>query len=159
MGKLSVAEMQELFEGQYQPFEIKNVKCRWAHVQKPDDRFGEPVYKIDLILSEDQADEMRDIGFNVRTKEGEHFITAKMKAKTPNGDERKPPTLVYDDGTEVEEYIGNGSTVTVSCSAKYVTVAGKTFLPLYFNKVTVHDLVVFQPKGQGTGPNAQMISF
>jgi len=136
-------------------FTVDKTACKWAHIQKPDDKFGEPIYKIDLMLSKEQAEDMKAIGFNVRTnKDGEVFITAKMKAKYPDGSYRDKPVVEIEDGTPWTEPVGNGSVVTVHCSSKFVTVAGKTHLPLYFNRVTIHSLVTYTtsvPGGTGGG--------
>jgi len=151
MSKPTIQEMQSAFEGKYQKFQIQSTECRWARVHKPDEGNAKysikPAWKIDLLLSEAQYTEMKAIGFPVKEKEGEYFITAKRKVHNPDGTLRTPPVVEFPDGTPCTDAIGNGSIVTVHCSAKFFSVAGKTHLPLYFDKVVVENLVAFNGAG------------
>lgn len=119
-------------------------KVKWAAVHEPDTRF-EPCWKVDLILSEEVKDELKEAGFNVRQdKDGDWVLTVKSKVTTKAGKKNHPPTVVSrDPKIPFTDAIGNGSECNVKIYAKYIDVAGKRHLPAYLNKIQVLDHVAY----------------
>jgi hypothetical protein len=131
-------------------FVLSNVPCKWASLIRPDTRF-EHVWKIDAILTKDQADRMKAVGFNVKQdKEGDWFIRCKKKVQTKSGSPMEPPRVVGRDGaTPFTEEVGNGSIVNIKVFAKYKEVNGQTHLPAYLNAVQVLEHVPYNSSGFG----------
>jgi hypothetical protein len=132
-------------------FPLTNVPCKWASLKDPDTRF-EHCWKVDLILTKEQAEKMKAVGFNVKQdSEGEWYLRAKKKTKTKSGTPLEPPRVVSRDGsTPFTERIGNGSILNVNIFAKYLEVNGKTHLPAYLNEVQVVEHVPYSG-GPGFG--------
>ena len=126
-------------------FTLANVPVKWASLLKPDTRF-EPCYKVDLILTKDQAERMAAVGFKIRTdKDGDKVLRVKKKTMTKSGTPMEPPSCVGPDGETVfTERVGNGSVLNVSIFAKYIEVSGTTYLPAYLNGVQVVNHVPYK---------------
>ena len=97
----------------------KTMKVRgianWASVQAPNTTF-EPVYQVDLTVSEESAAGLKNEGLNVK-KVGEDFVYKfKRKQFKADGTENKKPVVVLADKTPFDGLIGNGSEVIVQFS-------------------------------------------
>ena len=143
MAAKKITMRDEFIEGDN--FTLANVPVKWASLLKPDTRF-EPCYKVDLILTKDQAERMAAVGFKVRTdKDGDKVLRVKKKTMTKSGTPMEAPSCVGPDGETIfTERIGNGSVLNVSIFAKYIEVSGTTYLPAYLNGVQVVEHVAYK---------------
>jgi hypothetical protein len=128
---------------------ITNRPVKWASLITPDTKF-DPCWKIDIVLTKEQADKMKSAGFKVRQDtDGDWILRAKKKVRTKSGQPMSAPTVVGRDGvTPFTENVGNGSICNVNIFAKYIEVSGQTYLPAYLNEVQVVEHV---PYGGGSG--------
>lgn len=133
---------EEFVEGMV--FILKEVKCKWAKVHEPDDRYEEK-WTITAVLDNKLAEDLEDVGFNIKIDgDGDKVLEVKTKVNKKNGTKNKAPQVVGSDGrTPFTDNIGNGSTVNIKVYAKYMTVSGKEFLPAYLNAVQVIDHVEY----------------
>lgn len=125
--------------GDYVKFELKDVILEYPHLEEPDTRFDAVgKYKVNCIIPDDVAKDMEYIGFNVKTSEdGQKYIIIQRKPHLG-----KPK--VTQAGADVDRRsIGNGSTANCDVSARSVTVAGRTHLPIYIEEIKIDDLVVY----------------
>ena len=138
----------ERFEGKGSVLPINGVKVKWAALQSPDTRY-EHCWKVNLILSKEQAEKMMAVGFNVsQDKDGDYFLVAKKKCRTKEGKLQTAPLVVGRDGrTPFTEELGNGSTVNAQVFSKYVEVKGETWLTAYLNSVQVLEHVPYSGSG------------
>jgi hypothetical protein len=142
MAKKKMELKAEFVEGAVLP--LSNVKVKWAALQEPDTKF-EPCWKIDIIITEEQANNLKAVGFKCRQdSDGDWILRAKKKVRTKSGKAQRAPLVVGRDGrTPITDNVGNGSLCNVNVYAKYVEVAGVTHLPCYLNEVQVIDLVPY----------------
>lgn len=89
--------------------------ANWASVQAPNTTF-EPVYQVDLTVSEDSATSLKELGLTVKKVNDEYVCKFKRKQFKFDGTENKKPTVVLADKTPFEGLIGNGSEVIVQFS-------------------------------------------
>lgn len=134
---------QKIQGGGYVPFPLRNVILRHPHLERPDTEFdptGDGKYKVCLILSEDMAKDMKDVGFNVRAfDDGSHYVQATRKPSMGK------PEIVDEEGTVVSgSSIGNGSIADMDVTTKYWTVGSKPAQALYIEKITITDLVKYE---------------
>jgi hypothetical protein len=129
---------------------LTNVPVKWAATQRPDTKF-ESVWKINIILTDEQATKLKSVGFRVKTdKDGDQILTARRKTQTKSGDPIAPPTVVGRDGTtRFTEELGNGSVVNVRVWCKYKQVSGETYLPAYLNEIQVIEHIPYGGGGFG----------
>jgi hypothetical protein len=147
---------QEFIDGM--EFPINGVAVKWAYLDAPDTRF-EHKYKVDLVLTKDQAEKMKAVGFKIKTdKDGDFVLTATKKTRTKGGKVMEAPRVVGRDGqTPFTEKVGNGSIINIKIFAKYTEVSGNTFLPAYINSVQVLSHVPFAGGfGNADDPDAQV---
>lgn len=122
---------------------------KWAAVHEPDTKY-EPCWKVDLYPSDpEMIKEMKDAGFNMKQdKEGDTFIRVKSKVTTKGGKKNMPPSVTgRDPKVPFTDAIGNGSECKVMIYAKYMDVAGVTYLPAYLNGVQVMEHVSYDGGG------------
>jgi len=85
----------------------------WASLQAPNTRF-EPVYCIDLEVSDADAEALAKEGLTVKTTdEGKKMVKIKRNQFRDNGDENPKPNVVDSDNMPFDRLIGNGSKVNV----------------------------------------------
>ena len=65
----------------------------WASVTSPNTTF-EPVYTVNLVITEDEADRLRSEGIKVIDKDEGPTVVIKRKVNGPNGMIRKAPKLI-----------------------------------------------------------------
>jgi hypothetical protein len=147
---MAIQMRQEFVEGEV--FALINVKVKWAALNKPDTRF-EPCWKVDAVLSPDQAEKMKAVGFRIRQDaDGDWVLRCKKKCRTKSGQPMEAPRVVGRDGvTPFTENIGNGSVMNINVFAKYIEVAGKTHLPAYLNEAQVVEHVPYTGGSPGFG--------
>lgn len=87
----------------------------WASVQVPNTTF-EPIYQIDLAVSEESAKALRDMGLSIKDTEDGLICKFKRKQFKPDNTENKKPVIRDADNQPFAELIGNGSDVIVQFS-------------------------------------------
>lgn len=112
----------------------------WASVTTPNTTF-EPVYSVNLIVSDDTAQQFKDRGFSIKQMDEGPAVVIKRKVNGPNGMVREAPRLVDRYKQPLDCKVGNGSTVKVQYKEWESNWKGKTFKGLDFQAMQVIDLV------------------
>ncbi len=84
----------------------------WASIKTPNTRF-EPVYTLNLVVSEDDANDFAGRGHKIKQMDEGPAIIIKRKVNGPNGMVRPAPRLLDVNKQEVNYAVGNGSKVKV----------------------------------------------
>lgn len=84
----------------------------WASVQAPNTTY-EPVYTIDLEVSDADAEVLRSQDITVKTEDGKNMVKFKRKQFREGGNENPKPNVVDADNMPFDKLIGNGSKVNV----------------------------------------------
>ena len=131
----------------------------WASVTTPNTKF-EPVYTVDLVVSDEVANDFESRGFRVKelTVNDEvvgRSINIKRKVNGPNGMVRKAPLLMDSDKVPLDENVGNGSKVKVQYNEWEATNKFGTFKGLDFQAMQVIDLISYKA---GDGDEFEAIS-
>ena len=124
-------------------------KAYWASVTVPNETF-EPVYTVDLVISDQDAQDFSSRGVNVKDfslkdESGEpqyigKAVTIKRKVNAKNG--RRPAPKLYNLNKEpMDVTVGNGSAVKVQYNEFDWDYAGKSGVSLDFQAMQVLDLV------------------
>ena len=90
-------------------------KAMWAAVQAPNTQF-EPVYSIDVVVNEEDAETLQGHGLKVKEKDGELIFKVKRKLYKADGTQNNKPKVVDAQNAPFAGLIGNGSTVNVKYS-------------------------------------------
>ena len=128
---------------------LNGVKLRYPYLaaDAPDTKFAHQ-WSSDLLLEEDIAKDLKEMGFNVKDSADGPFIKAKKVCVTRAGKKMSPPRVVgLDPRVPFTDPIGSGTIANVKIWCKYQTVKGTTSLVAYLNDVQVLDCVA----GGGTG--------
>lgn len=120
----------------------------WASVTTPNTKF-EPVYTVDLVVSEDVASDFEARGYKVKEiSNGDEVIgraiTFKRKVNGPNGMVRQAPKLLDVNKNPIDELVGNGSKVKVQYSEWETSNKYGDFKGLDFQAMQVIDLVQYK---------------
>jgi hypothetical protein len=120
----------------------------WASVTTPNTKF-EPVYTVDLVVSEDVANDFEAKGYKVKEIfNGDEVIgraiTFKRKVNGPNGMVRQAPKLLDANKNPIDELVGNGSKVKVQYSEWETSNKYGNFKGLDFQAMQVIDLVQYK---------------
>ena len=120
----------------------------WASVTTPNTKF-EPVYTVDLVVSEDVASDFEARGYKVKEiSNGDEVIgraiTFKRKVNGPNGMVRQAPKLLDANKNPIDELVGNGSKVKVQYSEWETSNKYGNFKGLDFQAMQVIDLVQYK---------------
>lgn len=120
----------------------------WASVTTPNTKF-EPVYTVDLVVSEDVANDFEARGYKVKEiSNGDEVIgraiTFKRKVNGPNGMVRQAPKLLDANKNPIDELVGNGSKVKVQYSEWETSNKYGNFKGLDFQAMQVIDLVQYK---------------
>ena len=118
----------------------------WASVTSPNTTF-EPVYTVNLVITEDEADRLRSEGIKVIDKDEGPTVVIKRKVNGPNGMIRKAPKLIDRNRQELNCKIGNGTTVKVQYKPWEVNRSGSTYKGLDFQGMQVLDLITYAVDG------------
>ena len=118
----------------------------WASVTSPNTTF-EPVYTVNLVITEDEADRLRSEGIKVIDKDEGPTVVIKRKVNGPNGMIRKAPKLIDRNRQELNCKIGNGSRVKVQYKPWEVNRSGSTYKGLDFQGMQVLDLITYAVDG------------
>ena len=87
-------------------------KAKYAFINEPNVRF-EPTYTINLIVSDDEANDFASRGHNIKQLDDGPSVVFKRKVDGPNGMKRSAPRLFDVEKNEVEMKVGDGSEVRV----------------------------------------------
>lgn len=120
----------------------------WASVTTPNTKY-EPVYTVDLVVSDDVANDFEARGFKTKeiTMNDEvvgKAITFKRKVNGPNGMVRQSPKLLDANKVPIDELVGNGSKVRVQYSEWETSNKYGDFKGLDFQAMQVLDLVQYK---------------
>jgi len=120
----------------------------WASVTTPNTKF-EPVYTVDLVVSDDVANDFEARGYKVKEiSNGDEVIgraiTFKRKVNGPNGMVRQAPKLLDANKNPIDELVGNGSKVKVQYSEWETSNKYGDFKGLDFQAMQVIDLVQYK---------------
>tara|TARA_A100001391_G_scaffold44969_1_gene26437 strand:- start:16627 stop:17079 length:453 start_codon:yes stop_codon:yes gene_type:complete len=125
-------------------------KAYWASVTTPNTTF-EPVYTVDLVVSDDVADDFNSRGFRVKNltiknEDGTEdsvgrAVVIKRKVNGANGMVRPAPKLFDKDKNPLDTIVGNGSTVRVQYNEWETENKYGQFKGLDFQAMQVVDLV------------------
>ena len=125
----------------------------WANVTTPNTKF-EPVYTVDLVVSDEVANDFESRGYKVKeiTMNDEvvgKAITFKRKVNGPNGMVRQAPKLLDANKNPIYELVGNGSKVRVQYNEWETSNKYGDFKGLDFQAMQVIDLVQYK-SGDGS---------
>tara|TARA_R110002012_G_scaffold280782_1_gene469471 strand:+ start:361 stop:798 length:438 start_codon:yes stop_codon:yes gene_type:complete len=120
----------------------------WASVTTPNTKY-EPVYTVDLVVSDDVANDFEARGFKTKeiTMNDEvvgKAITFKRKVNGPNGMVRQSPKLLDANKVPMDELVGNGSKVRVQYNEWQTSNKYGDFKGLDFQAMQVIDLVQYK---------------
>ena len=125
----------------------------WASVTTPNTKF-EPVYTVDLVVSDEVANDFESRGYKVKeiTMNDEvvgKAITFKRKVNGPNGMVRQAPKLLDANKNPIDELVGNGSKGRVQYNEWETSNKYGDFKGLDFQAMQVIDLVQYK-SGDGS---------
>ncbi len=118
----------------------------WASITSPNTTY-EPVYTVNLVVTDGKADELRAQGLKVVDKEEGPTIVIKRKVNGPNGMVRSAPRLMDGKKSPLDCKVGNGSKVKVQCKPWEVNRSGTTYRGLDFQALQVLELVSYSADG------------
>ena len=115
---------------------INDVQIYYVYLNSPDSEFGAE-WSVHAKVSDDKAQELRDLGFNV--KDG-NLVKAKRKVVTGDGKQQAPPKVVGLDGkTKFDGYVGAGSNVNLEVWCKKYKISNH--VSMFLNAVQVLEAV------------------
>ena len=127
---------------------LSGCPVKWAHLINPDTKYDHK-WSVDAYLSDDDAKELKSIGFNIKDSEDGPFIKLTRKCKTMAGKVMSPPQVVCKDPSQpFTDEVGNGSICNIKVYAVYRTVKGSDILCAYLEKVQVVDHVKRESSGE-----------
>ena len=115
----------------------------WASIKTPNTTF-EPVFTVNLVVSQDVADEFASKGHTVKQMDEGPALIIKRKVNGPNGMVRNAPRLLDQNKQDVNLAVGNGSKVRVQCNEYEWEYAGKEGKSLDLQAVQIIDLVEYK---------------
>ena len=127
---------------------IQEGTAYWASVTTPNTNF-EPVYTVDLVVSDDVANDFESRGFRVKTLTVQDEVVGralniKRKVNGPNGMVRKAPALVDQNKVPLDVAVGNGSRVRVQYNEWETSNKYGDFKGLDFQAMQVLELVSYK---------------
>ena len=118
----------------------------WASVTSPNTTY-EPVYTVNLVISDNDADRLRSEGIKVVDKEEGPTVVIKRKVNGPNNMIRRAPKLIDRNREALDCKIGNGSKVKIQYKPWEVERQGTTYKGLDFQGMQVLNLVTYNMDG------------
>ena len=115
----------------------------WASIKTPNTTF-EPVFTLNLVVSQDVADDFASKGHTVKQMDEGPALIIKRKVNGPNGMVRNAPRLLDQNKQDVNLAVGNGSKVRVQCNEYEWQYAGKEGQSLDLQAVQIVDLVKYK---------------
>ena len=115
----------------------------WASIKTPNTTF-EPVFTLNLVVSQDVADDFASKGHTVKQMDEGPALIIKRKVNGPNGMVRNAPRLLDQNKQDVNLAVGNGSKVRVQCNEYEWEYAGKEGKSLDLQAVQFFVLVEYK---------------
>ena len=115
----------------------------WASIKTPNTTF-EPVFTVNLVVSQDVADDFASKGHTVKQMDEGPALIIKRKVNGPNGMVRNAPRLLDQNKQDVNLAVGNGSKVRVQCNEYEWEYEGKEGKTLDLQAVQIIDLVEYK---------------
>ena len=115
----------------------------WASIKTPNTTF-EPVFTLNLVVSQDVADDFASKGHTVKQMDEGPALIIKRKVNGPNGMVRNAPRLLDQNKQDVNLAVGNGSKVRVQCNEYEWEYACKEGKSLDLQAVQIVDLVEYK---------------
>ena len=132
-------------------FRIDNVTLNWAKLASPVSPFGTAQYEMQIEVSKEQAQSLKDNHLNVKEKDGKFTVSLKRKAVKADGSDNGMVRVVNADASamSVEDMkkIGNGSKGNVIVFQYEYNAAGRTGIASSLTAVQVTDLVEYVSTG------------
>ena len=130
-------------------------KCKWARLNIPDEKYKR--YKINVYLDEASKKKFAESGSMLewrRDEDGEFITFGRPESKLMRGEIVKfgPPEIVDSNGVALEEYVGNGSDVTVKVSIYDYTFGKKVGKGTRLEAVRVNNLVPYVKQDKSGAP-------
>ncbi len=126
---------------------LKNVRCKWASIIEPNTKY-DPVWEIVAVLDEEQAAELANKGYKIKT-EDDGTLSYRFKRKTLGNKkgggtfEKEAPKCVDAARNPFTELIGNGSLVNIQYEHKQGNAYGIDFCKGELSGVQVLEHVKF----------------
>jgi len=114
----------------------------WASVTTPNTTYT-PVYTVNLVVSDEVANDFRSRGFTVKDMEEGPALLIKRKVNGPNGMVRPAPKLLDQNKQPLSVSVGNGSKVKVQYKEWESTWNGTVYKGLDFQAMQVLELVEY----------------
>ena len=114
----------------------------WASVTTPNTTY-QPVYTVNLVVSDDVAKDFRSRGFTVKDMDEGPALLIKRKVNGPNGMVRSAPKLLDKNKQPLNVSVGNGSKVRVQYKEWESTWNGTLYKGLDFQAMQVLELVEY----------------
>jgi hypothetical protein len=137
-------EIEEKFIKGYVNINLSNIECHWCHLVTPDIAFGNNKWCLEMRLDDTLAEQMKQLGFDVKDKMKDGVVVAKnvLKAKKEvilkSGKKQTAPTVVGPDGKTLwTEDIGNGTVCNLQLSCKAWPISGNMQMSAYVDAVQV----------------------
>lgn len=114
----------------------------WASVTTPNTTYT-PVYTVNLVVTDEVANDFRSRGFTVKDMEEGPALLIKRKVNGPNGMIRPAPKLLDQNKQPLNISVGNGSKVKVQYKEWESTWNGTVYKGLDFQAMQVLELVEY----------------
>jgi hypothetical protein len=114
----------------------------WASVTTPNTTYT-PVYTVNLVVTDEVANDFRSRGFTVKDMEEGPALLIKRKVNGPNGMIRPAPKLLDQNKQPLNTSVGNGSKVKVQYKEWESTWNGTVYKGLDFQAMQVLELVEY----------------
>jgi hypothetical protein len=114
----------------------------WASVTTPNTTYT-PVYTVNLVVTDEVANDFRSRGFTVKDMEEGPALLIKRKVNGPNGMIRPAPKLLDHNKQPLNTSVGNGSKVKVQYKEWESTWNGTVYKGLDFQAMQVLELVEY----------------
>lgn len=114
----------------------------WASVTTPNTTY-QPVYTVNLVVSDDVAKEFQSRGFTVKDMDEGPALLIKRKVSGPNGMVRSAPKLLDKNKQPLNVSVGNGSKVRVQYKEWESTWNGTLYKGLDFQAMQVLELIEY----------------
>ena len=114
----------------------------WASVTTPNTTYT-PVYTVNLVVTDEVANDFRSRGFTVKDMEEGPALLIKRKVNGPNGMIRPAPKLLDQNKQPLNTSVGNGSKVRVQYKEWESTWNGTLYKGLDFQAMQVLELVEY----------------
>ena len=114
----------------------------WASITTPNTTYT-PAYQVNLVVSEDVANDFRSRGFTVKDMEEGPALMIKRKVDGPNGMVRTAPKLLDRNKNPMNVAVGNGSKVKVQYKEWESTWNGTLYKGLDLQAMQVIELIEY----------------